>query len=132
MTIERNEYVSCLAEGEHDHWDVLESSYHEAKYLEEGVDYVPVTRRQVRRKVLVIRSPQTRNSARIPGGPLRGTHLWREQLLGHRPRGAPAPETAGGVCQHHGVRYSELHAPGSNARADLGRAWSLLAGQHFA
>jgi hypothetical protein len=30
MTIELNEYFTCVAEGKHEHWDVLESSYHEA------------------------------------------------------------------------------------------------------
>lgn len=30
MTIELNEYVSGVAECEYDHWDVLESSCHEA------------------------------------------------------------------------------------------------------
>ncbi len=30
MTIELNEYFSCVGEGEHERWDVLESSYHEA------------------------------------------------------------------------------------------------------
>jgi nitric oxide reductase activation protein len=30
MTIELNEYFSCVAEGKHEHWDVLESSYQEA------------------------------------------------------------------------------------------------------
>lgn len=30
MTVELKEYLNCVAEGEHEHWDVLESSYQEA------------------------------------------------------------------------------------------------------
>lgn len=30
MTVDLKEYFNCVAEGEHEHWDVLESSYHEA------------------------------------------------------------------------------------------------------